>query len=235
MVPGEALFCFWWLRKTKWKGLELANLENLGDIPFARLWHFSPTRVTYYSWFARCWYVLAIVGLIMGIKTRCNQTQHRGCVLTLKTIWKEKEKRQPHCCSGFVPGCTHLEVAFPVGLTGVRYFSYASCPKQIQVRRFSCTFLARLACVRMNQAIVFTRRKTWTTEWRLPDLDTSHGWMIEEISLVQALHRCKKYFTPWKRCRLLLSKKELERWDWNMENLKGWMFPDVVRASTKPI
>ena len=36
MVPGEALFCFWWLRKTKWKGwvvivFGLANLENLGD------------------------------------------------------------------------------------------------------------------------------------------------------------------------------------------------------------
>lgn len=31
MVPGEALLCFWWLRKTKRKGLELANLENLGD------------------------------------------------------------------------------------------------------------------------------------------------------------------------------------------------------------
>lgn len=165
----------------------------------------------------------------MGIKTRCNQTQHRGCVLTLKTIWKEKEKRQPHCCSGFVPGCTHLELAFPVGLTGVRYFSYASCPKQIQVRRFSGTFLARLACARMNQAIVFTRRKPWTTEWRLPDLDTSHGWMIEEISLVQTLHRCKKYFTPWKRCHFLLSKKELERWDWNMENLK---MMDVSRCCT---
>lgn len=84
--------------------------------------------------------VLAIVGLIMGIKTRCNQTQHRGCVLTLKTIWKEKEKRQPHCCSGFVPGCTHYW-PFQWDWLGLDTFPTHLVPSKSKLEGFLVLFL----------------------------------------------------------------------------------------------
>lgn len=84
--------------------------------------------------------VLAIVGLTMGIKTRCNQTQHRGCVLTLKTIWKEKEKRQPHCCSGFVPGCTHYW-PFQWDWLGLDTFPTHLVPSKSKLEGFLVLFL----------------------------------------------------------------------------------------------
>ena len=128
-------FVFGGWGKRSGKDWSLQILKILGDFRLQETF-FTDTS---YVLFLIC-NVLAIVGLIMGIKTRCNQTQHRGCVLTLKTIWKEKEKRQPHCCSGFVPGCTHYW-PFQWDWLGLDTFPTHLVPSKSKLEGFLVLFL----------------------------------------------------------------------------------------------